>query len=314
MPKRAASLVSAALLLQAGPVHAADDPRVLAPVSDWTLDFADERCSLIREFADGDDTIRLQIDSFGPRPGYRVMLSGDLVPGSDAARMTELRVGYSADTRARERLTMFVGRFGDKNAVVFGRGFLPEGGSDDAGGSARAFERSVTHVTLDFKLRDPLRLDTGSMAAPFAAMERCVDDLLASWGIDPAVHRALARPPSMAVRTGPSERAFRTNEHGGERVFELIERAGETVAEPGRPGPADRRAQAFARNAYYSGNLVPVRVMIDASGQPTACVVQVANISEAFRRSACESLAGPYEPALDAAGQPVASFIQVELR
>jgi hypothetical protein len=45
---------------------AADAPRILAPVSDWTLDFADERCSLIREFADGDDRIRLQIDSFGP--------------------------------------------------------------------------------------------------------------------------------------------------------------------------------------------------------------------------------------------------------
>ena len=310
--KHAAILALMAIVSQSGPAHAADGPRILAPSSDWTLDFADERCSLIREFGEGDDTIRLQIDSFGPRPGYRVLISGGLVPGSDAAPMTEFGVSYSPDTGQRDRMTMFVGNLNGQNAVSFGRGFVPEPAfaSQHADEAASAFERSVTHMTVAFKLRKPVQLDTGSMAAPFAAMHRCVDDLIASWGIDLAQHRTRSRAPQVAVTTESGERAFRTNGQD----FALVERSGEAVTERNYPRPADRRAQQFARNAYSSGDLVPVRVMIDAAGQPTACVVQLAQVSEAFRQNACESLKGPYQPALDAEGRPMASFIQFDLR
>ena len=49
--KRAALVVSLGLLCQPVCAQAApDDVRILAPTSSWTLDFADERCSLIRKF------------------------------------------------------------------------------------------------------------------------------------------------------------------------------------------------------------------------------------------------------------------------
>jgi hypothetical protein len=310
--KRAAILGPVALLLQSGPTAAADGPRILPASSDWALDFAEERCSLIREFGEGDDKIRLQIDAFGPSHGYRVMLSGGLVPGSDAARMTELRVGYSPDSAERERFTLFVGKFGEDNAVSFGRGFLPDL-PQPAADPAGAFQRSVTHMTLEFKLRKPLQLNTGSMAAPFAAMHRCVDDLIASWGIDPTQHRARSRPPLVALTDERGERAFRATEQGGEPVLELFEQAGEPATERAYTGAAERRARTIAAYAYRSGERLPVRVMIDAAGQPTACVVQVAVADEAVRQKVCGRLKGPYQPALDAAGQPMASFVQVEL-
>jgi hypothetical protein len=87
----------------------------------------------------------------------------------------------------------------------------------------------------------------------------------------------------------------------------------EQVGEPAYPSARDRRAKAIAAQAYHSATLLPVRVVVDAGGQPTACVVQSA-ATEAFRQAACQSLAGPYQPALDAAGQPAPGLFQIDMR
>lgn len=307
--KRAVFAAAVAALIQPTGAQAAEgEPRVLVPSSGWTLDFADERCSLIREFADGDDRIRLQIDSFGPAPGYHVMISGDLVVGSDAAPITEFRVGYSPDTRERERMSMIFGRLGADKAVSFGPGFLPDVAAPPPAvasatdGERGTFEDRVTSVTIQFRRGKPFRLETGSMAAPFTAMRQCVDGLLASWGIDPEQHRARSRPPMLIDLP-----------EGYIRV--------EVDLEDDRPGYTERRYQAIARDqagqrsglVARGGYAFPVRVMIDATGQSTACVLQVANANEGYRRSVCETFAGPYQPALDAEGRPIASFVQVGL-
>jgi hypothetical protein len=319
--KRIAILGLVPLLWQPDSVYAAnnaaDGPRVLAPTSDWTLDFADERCSLIREFADGADRIRLQIDAYGPTLGYRVMLSGDLVAGSDAAPLREFRVGYSPDTDTRPAMAMFMGKFGNDNAVAFGPAFLPDRPfaewmprppeqtpdapqrRDWPGG---AFQRSVRHMTVQFGDATPFRLDTGSMAAPLAAVQRCVDDLLTSWGIDPAQHRTRTRVPGLLELPDG---------------YKLVH----VDLDDDHPGYTERRYQAQARAEANlrerpqprAGYAVPVRIMIDAAGKSTACVAQTATASEAYRRSTCETWEGPYRPALDAQGQPVASFVQVGL-
>ena len=313
--KPVAVLASGLLLLQPAYVLAADAPRILAPASGWTLDFADERCSLIREFADGADHIRLQIDSYGPSPGYRVMLSGDLVAMSDTPAIREFRIGYSPDNGQRQPMTMFPGKFGDDDAVSFGPAFLPDlpyadwvprqpqPASDAPQGAnwpGSEFQRSVRHMTVQFGDGQPFRLDTGGMAAPFTALQQCVDDLMVSWGVDPAAHRTRSRVPMLV------------------ELPEGYQRIRVDLADD-RPGYTERRYQAMAQAQAAelagprpsAGYVVPVRVMIDATGQPTACVVQAGNANEAYRRSVCEQFAGPYQPALDAEGRPIASFVQI---
>jgi hypothetical protein len=276
---------------------AGNSPLVLEPTSQWMLDFGQERCTMVRQFGAGEHNIRLQIDSFGPNPGYRVMISGDLVTGSASAPITEFRVGYSPDTGERERMTMPAGKFAGENAVSFGPGFLPD--APWAGSDPADFERSVSQMTVEFRLRKPFRLDTGSMATPFAAMHKCIDDLVASWGIDPAEHRNQSRPP-MLLALPEGFTAF---------TVDLRDRY---------PGPAERRYRAIAeadakRKAGpvpSAGYATPVRIMIDAAGKPTACIVQI-DSADAYRKSVCERFAGPYQPALDAQGHPVASFVQL---
>jgi hypothetical protein len=275
-----------------------DDLRIVRPSTAWTLDFADERCSLIREFADGEDKIRLQLDSYGPSPGYQVRISGDLIGGSDAAPIAEFRVGYSPDTRERGQMGMIVGKLGSENAVSFGPGFLPDVPMAEA--AQVEFERSVTHMTVAFRQRKPFRLEVGGMAAPLAAMAKCVDDLVTSWGIDPAVQRGLRRPPMLvALPEGYTRvRVDLTDDHPGytERRYQAMARA---------------QARERAGPVPHAGYVSPIRVMIDATGKVTACVAQVPSATEAYRRSVCETFAGPYQPALDAEGKPVASFVQI---
>jgi hypothetical protein len=292
MTKRTAFVASLAILVQPMPAWSADEARVLAPSSAWTLDFADERCSLIREFGEGDEKTRLQIDSYGTKFGYRVLISGGLVQAATVAPVTEVRVGYSPDAGERERFYAMAGTSGDDKAISFTQGFLPDPRTIDAAllvpaptseqqrtldRLASEFEGRVTNVTVQFARRKPLQLQTGNMAAPFAAMHKCVDDLIASWGFDPATHWARTRAPLLRP---------------------------ETVREVQRNYPAARAARGM-------GAFVPVRVSVDETGKATQCVVQVAVVDEDFKRTVCEGLLGSYDPALDAEGKPVASFLHV---
>jgi len=58
------------------------EPRRLEPTSKWVLDYANERCTLLRNFGQGDKAVLLRMDSFGSRGNFRVTLSGKDVPRS----------------------------------------------------------------------------------------------------------------------------------------------------------------------------------------------------------------------------------------
>ena len=109
------------------------------------------------------------------------------------------------------------------------------------------------------------------MREPLEAVESCVDDLYAHWGIDSVQQRELSRPPV------PKQATIRNLQ---------------------RRYPSDMLLDGVS--AY-----VPVRMLIDAEGTPTQCVVQVATVDEEFKQSVCAGMARGFEPALDSNGEPV---------
>lgn len=118
-----------------------------------------------------------------------------------------------------------------------------------------------------------VELALGNIGKPLEAMRTCVDDLHKTWGLDPVVQKALSRKAVVKIEC---------EVYAAQRP--------RPVAEMGQtPAPA----------------FVPIRVMVDAKGEATACVVQSASPSVDFLKAACES--GGFEPALDAAGNPVPS-------
>jgi len=229
------------------------------------------------------------------------MISGDLVPGSGVTPVTGFRMSYSPDTGERAQFQIPIGRFGRENAVSFSAGFLPyelpamtPGVPQAADGPESTFQRNITHVTAEFARREPFRLDTGSMAAPFAAMRQCVDDLVASWGIDPVAYR------------GHSQQA----QLGGQSNALLAPADGKDAADWN-----ERHMKRILASTPAGRGAIPVRVMLDAAGRPTACALQVAYASESYRQAVCEMLSEvAYRPALDAEGRPVPSFIQIDMR
>jgi hypothetical protein len=226
-----------------------------------------------------------------------VLIARDLVQAPTVAPLTQVRVGYSPDLRDRAKFFAATGTVGGRQAVWFRSAFLPhERDIKLAGGidPYDQFEKNINHITIQFGVRQPLRLVTGSMAAPFAALQKCVDNLIATWGIDPAQHWARTRPV-----------LFGELPEGYKRIS--------PVPKSGHPGYTERRDVAMAQAIRGNGDTYPVRVMVDADGKPTACVVQV-TLADAYKRSLCEFLAGPFQPALDAQGNPIKSVYLADAR
>lgn len=289
--KRSVQLLAvlAALIPQATP--AADlDTLVLEKSSDWVLDYAEERCSLIRTFGDGSNAVRLQIDSYGNPDSLRLMVAGTALPRLSGGPDT-IKVQLTPDTQPRE-VAVLQGTAGDVGAVSFSLRFLP--GFDNRAvyrmdqDEQRAFfkqqlpqrdsfEKATNTVLLILDSgHRRIELKTGGMAAPLNALRDCVRSLQQSWGLDPVQDEALSR--HVRVRDGVAQnfvRKFPSN---------------------------------MLRNGYNA--FVPVRISVDAAGKAGECVVQLEDIADDFRRAVCQGLEQDFDPALDANGTPVPSIFR----
>ncbi|HEU4651917.1 MAG TPA: hypothetical protein VFS49_10935 [Croceibacterium sp.] len=275
-------------VLASAPGHAERAPTVLEPTSKWTLDYADERCSLIRNFGSGDDALRLQIDSYGALAGFRVTLAGGPVPRSRAP-FGDVRVAFPADPVQREQTTAIQGTVGRVPAVSFGVALLPEEPGTEQRSKAplheqlernaeplrpsAEFEARLDSMTVEFDNRTRVQLQLHGMVAPLAAMRECIDNLTRSWGLDPAQERSLTREPI------PD------------------------------PSSVERVMRSYPRSMVLGGQsaFVPVRIMVDAAGTAGACVVQVPSVETVFKEAVCRGLARRFSPALDRDARPVAS-------
>jgi hypothetical protein len=284
-PRALAAIACLSLGVPAAPAAAAE-PLRLSPRTDWVLDYADERCSLHLGLGDGDQALNLRIDWFGPRSAHRFLLVGENVPNVNTAT-SDIQFRFTPDAEPREAMALN-GEFRDLPAVSFAASFVPLGSGPDwerLSATERMqlsampkpaqpdFEKTVRSLEVRFANGTEIVLDLGSMAKPLEALRACMDNLVSVWGLDPAVQNSLAR---LAVPK-PS-----------------------TIRRVQRRYPTPR--QSAGVNAF-----VPVRVMLDAAGEVTACVVQSEGIDEAFTDAVCDGLARGYEPARDAAGRPVAS-------
>jgi hypothetical protein len=268
------------------PAKADDEAVRLAARTEWVVDYADERCSLHRGFGEGDASVNLRIDWYGPRPGHRIMLVGPGVPKFGTA-WNDLGFRLTPDAELRPAGGIN-GTFLDQPAVSFGATFLPYDPAHDFERMTVAeqmefaavprppepeFERQVRSLEVRFANGDAILLALGSMARPLEALRACMTNLQSVWGLDPAEQDTLSR---------------------------------NAVPKPSTV----RRVQRYYPSAMASRGLnafVPVRVMVDAQGKVTECVVQSEGIDEVFADAVCGGLARGYEPALDAGGRPVAS-------
>ena len=268
---------------------AAAAPIVVEPTSAWGLDYAEERCSLARSFGQGEDAVQLFIHSYGPFSGYQFLLAGPLVPKTREPA-GQVRVRFTPDERLRERTTAINGISGSQPAVSFSAAIAPyttvaefrKMSPEDIAAygirmlrEAPPFERKTDSMTIVFDNSREAELRLGAMQEPMQALRTCAEDLQKSWGLEPA---------KLQVQT--------------------------RIVTPD-PTSVSRVRQNFPPSKTIGGAaFLPVRIMVDAAGAATHCVVQVANVEEVFREAVCNGLARKFSPALDESGKATPSVYQ----
>lgn len=275
------------------PAAAQEDgaPVVLQPASKWVLDYGETRCRIVRKFAaepGGKDTL-LYFEQYSPGDTFRWLVAGSALP-----RRSKIALKFGPDNDAIETSSEGMS-FGEYERVVTGFGFIPfsteSGGVPERGDSDESPTRPepprhepFAWIDIEPDTDRAVRLPVDNMPAIEQAMKTCMDDLVRSWGVDPAQQARVVEKPqwlNLGDIAGRIQRLY--------------------------PSSAVKRGEQGA---------IQLRLMIEADGTPSKCVRTNVNQMDNMDNSACLEIIqnGEFEPALDAEGRPVRSFLMQRIR
>ncbi len=283
------------------PAHAEDEaPLKLEPSSKWRLDYSDDSCRLARTFGEGDNTTAFVMERYGPGDEFYMIVAGEPLGKLERGK-TDIAFGPNGETREDETTYGDFGTFGSA-VMVTGMSILPLSEEDrnskryqfepekiaqntDVFGQRLSAEQEKQIHWLDVKppAQKPIRLKTGSMGPPLAALRKCTDGLLSHWGLDVDEMRSMTRAPVPTKSPGAWIKA------------------------------SDYPAQAVRKG--HQG-IIAFRLMVGPDGKPESCHIQQGTKPEGFQTLVCDKLMqrARFEPALGNGGKPIRSFYQNTVR
>jgi hypothetical protein len=247
-------------------------------------DYGDDYCRLSRNFSDGGDQISLAFDRIQPGFDTRMILLGDAIklyrgtgnlgfrflPAGDERRGALLR---SEAQGGKQYLLVTPVMIGSASAPGAPPGPPPPYDRTKELESAG----SVQGLMLTEGTVNPIEIDTGAIRPVIAALQACTDDLVKSWGVDPARQKAATR----------------------------------TVAPDGDTAKwIPDNTISFSDLGKLGGEMNQVRLLVDESGTPTDCKVHFPSLDQSTNDRLCKALMSNarFKPALDAGGKPFASY------
>ncbi len=251
----------------------------------WAADYGDDYCALGRVFSDGKNQMTFMLERTQPGPWLRLIMIGDGVKPFRRASTWGVKFGPAGQSWKAPILQSKTGAgqayydLGQTTVIPFtppAPGKPPVFKPYDRG-EERTLAKSLTDFELSEGLTEPVEFDTGALSAPVGALQDCVADLVASWGLDAKRHETLTRPAT------PDGAAYTWIPNG---------------------------TYPFTEFQKLQGGRNTIRVLIDAAGKPTNCAIQRATVSESINKTACDGIMknGKFLPALDSAGQPMPSY------
>ena len=257
------------------------EPVVFKPTDKWNIDYSEDSCALRRNFSDGKRRISLEMRQFSPDiTFYLTLASEDIKMDSGIPR-----AGFAPGTPMRAITPPLYLRYSPKVTGMQWQDRLltPEEVNAAAKGAywdstiRDHREAQVTGLNLGGRL-PPMFVETGEMHRPMEAMRTCLDELMTHWGIDAKAHRTLSR----AV----------------------------TAFEWEKWVPKVAATYPVAMLFEGKSGVVRVRLIVDETGKPVSCHLQMKSQDTAFEKTACDRLMkfARFTPALDAAGKPITSY------
>jgi hypothetical protein len=257
-------------------------PQHFKPSGPWAMEYADEGCRLIRNFSDGKTELTLAFERFSLGLWLRLGLTGTDLRFARSGSDLEYRYG-DAKVRRSEVLDSVLAD--GRSAILVPEASLidPKETSGLVGAPLPDILKAETDtasristVTFFKGYGTPIALDVGSMAAPMKAMQRCVDDLVTSWGVD------IARLVNSKQPAKPMNDPV------------------------GWVAPRDYPPTMLKAGL---GGLVRVRLVIGENGAIDKCMVEVSKPGD-FEKLVCGNIVkrAKFTPALDAEGKPMRSY------
>lgn len=265
-----------------GDLAAREGAIVLEPRGAWTLDMRESKCRLARWFGSESDPHLLVIEQSAPRYDFSLTLGGSSLLGFASA--SELRYGMERDEQMKRRTRFATADLEDVGpAVILATVDIGPARSREGPHAAGVYipeAATIDRVVIEAQGR-VIAFETGSMERPFTALNACTSNLLGAWGLDPAQHQAYL-PPSLIDEEG---------------VLDRIKRR--------YPGTSRRRGEQ---------GILYVRVIVEADGSPSDCVIENASELGSLNSPACSELRkARFEPARDAEGNAMRSFVPLTL-
>ena len=273
--------IAAAALLVA-PAAQAQEETVFRPVGNWTADYGDDYCRLIRNFTDGTREMSLALERLQPGAQVRLIAVGvGMRPfrGAEQIAYQLQPAGASGKARYVRSETADGKQFVSFDPVTLA---LPAPGTPPAPppvysrADEQATARGITGFLLTEGLTSPVRVETGSLRAPVAALQACADDLLAVWGLDAEKHKTMTALPIMNPRPD---------------------------------GVLPQNTVPFTEFDKLGGGANQVRLLIGADGKVTGCAIYSPSLAQSLNDKIC-ALAkerASFQPAKDAGGQAMTS-------
>ncbi len=284
---RQVALAGAAVLL----LTAAKPPLPLQATSPWNVHSEDETCKVRRSFGPDTNRVSIEMTRFGPDSEIQLALYGNGLSPIYKGRDYSVAFG---DLTAHESTGAMTGTDGNgiKVSILRLSGFapkLPAGDRNDKEGWKRTSspERevinpsTVSSMTIAVAGRSPIVLETGSLGRVYTIWDQCIDQLIASWGFDPALKLSGSAQPLTDPATWLSSR--------------------------------DYPHEALREN---KDGVVYFRLVVAEDGLPASCAVQRALNEAEFAAHTCKILLkrAKFAPATDQSGKAVKSLFQSSVR
>ena len=276
-----AAFVVGSLSVGAHAQDAGTEGVILAPSSDWHVDYADEKCRLARSFGEGENRHVLFLDQSQPSARFQLTLAGPAF--KDFTEIGIINLQFGSTIRLRDPVFMKGDISSIGPALVYPYIDLSPKDEKDENVTPASLPMLDVEGAKDIffiavgKGKNKVTLKTGSVAAAFGAINTCALDLIRSWGLDPDKHRTMTRTaeienfPSIARNVDNAD-VGGSLKNGGRAIFNL-------------------------------------RVIVDETGNVVECRLDSLTKGDQLESPACKLFrTGKFKPALDAAGQPMRSF------